>query len=151
MTRKWSSTNRHHHHHHLLLRRARLVPSKNVAPKQAAATTNTTFSSTCTVCQRRNPGAAEDGSVKVFIVARAIFNSSGGAKAPKRNSSARGDPDTSPPTPAFRLHVKDGHVKDAAQGVAEDVAQDLAFRARAARALLATPPPPPLPSLCSSQ
>jgi len=56
--------------------------------------------------------------------------------------------------------VKDGHVKDAAQGsaegaaegVAEDVpqdpAQDLAFGARAARALLATPPPP---SLCSSR
>ena len=47
------------------------------------------------------------------------------------------------------------HVKDAAQGVledvAEDVVQDLAFGARAARALLATPPPPPPPSLCSSR
>jgi len=41
-------------------------------------------------------------------------------------------------------------VKDAAQGAAEDVpqdvAQDLAFGGRAARALLATAPPPP-PSL----
>jgi len=47
------------------------------------------------------------------------------------------------------------HVKDAAQGVledvAEDVVQDLAFGARAARALLATPPPLPSPSLCSSR
>ena len=38
--------------------------------------------------------------------------------------------------------MKDEHVKDAAQSVAEDVpkvvAQDLAFGARAARALLAT-------------
>ena len=43
--------------------------------------------------------------------------------------------------------MKDEHVKDAAQGVAEDVPQeetyDLAFGARAARALLATPLPPP--------
>ena len=46
--------------------------------------------------------------------------------------------------------MKDGHVKDATQGATEDVpqdaAQDLAFGAQAARALLATPPPP---SLCS--
>ena len=39
-------------------------------------------------------------------------------------------------------HVKDV-VQDAAEDVPQDVAQDLAFRARAARALLATPPPPP--------
>ena len=43
--------------------------------------------------------------------------------------------------------MKDEHAKDAAQGAAEDVPQDaaqnLAFGARAARALLATPPPPP--------
>ena len=42
--------------------------------------------------------------------------------------------------------MKDKHVKDAAQDVAEDVPQnmkqDLAFGARAVRALLATPPPP---------
>ena len=48
--------------------------------------------------------------------------------------------------------MKDEHVKDAAQGVVEDVpkdvAQDLAFGARAARALLATQPPPP-PCLCA--
>jgi len=51
--------------------------------------------------------------------------------------------------------MKDEHVKDAAQGVAEDVpqdvAQDLAFGARVARALIATPPPPPPPSLCNSR
>ena len=49
--------------------------------------------------------------------------------------------------------MKDKHVKDAAQGVAEDVpqdvAQDLAFGARAARAFLALPPPPPL-RLCAA-
>jgi len=43
-------------------------------------------------------------------------------------------------------------VNDAAQGVVEDVpqdvAQDLGFGARAARALLAAPPPPP-PCLCT--
>ena len=48
--------------------------------------------------------------------------------------------------------MKDEHVNDAAQDVAEDlpkdVAQDLAFGARAARALLATPPPLPQPRLC---
>ena len=44
--------------------------------------------------------------------------------------------------------MKDEQVNDAAQGVAKDVpqdaAQDLAFGARAARALPATPPPPRL-------
>ena len=42
-------------------------------------------------------------------------------------------------------------MNDAAQGVVEDVpqdvAQDLGFGARASRALLATPPPPP-PCFC---
>jgi len=51
--------------------------------------------------------------------------------------------------------MKDEHVKDAVQNAAEDVPQDvahrLAFGARAGRALLATPPPPPSPSLCSSR
>jgi len=51
--------------------------------------------------------------------------------------------------------MKDGHVNDAAQGVAgnvpQDVAQDLAFGARAARALLAIPPPPPPSFLRSSR
>ena len=47
--------------------------------------------------------------------------------------------------------MKDGHVNDAAKGVAQDVAQFLAFGAWAVRALLATPPPPPPPSLCSSR
>ena len=50
--------------------------------------------------------------------------------------------------------MKDEHVKGAAQDMAEDVAQDLAqdlaFGAWAARALLATPPPPPALPLCSS-
>ena len=48
--------------------------------------------------------------------------------------------------------MKDEHVNVSAQGVVEDVtqdvAQDLGFGARAARALLATPPPPP-PCLCA--
>jgi len=48
--------------------------------------------------------------------------------------------------------MKDEHVNDATQGVVEDVpqdvAQDLGFRAQAARALLAMPPPPP-PCLCA--
>ena len=47
------------------------------------------------------------------------------------------------PRTALRRHVKDVHVKDAAQNVAEDVpqdvAQDLAFEARAERALITTP------------
>jgi len=46
-------------------------------------------------------GAAEDGSVKVLIVARAIFHR---------------------PNAFLGRHVKDGHVKDAAQGVAEGIA-----------------------------
>ena len=50
--------------------------------------------------------------------------------------------------------MKDEHAKDAAQGVVEDVpqdvAQDLGFGARAARALIATPPPLP-PCLCTSR
>ena len=60
-----------------------------------------------------------------------------------------------PPTRPPLGDMKDEHVKDAAQGIAEDVpqdvAQDLAFGARAARALIATPPPPPPPSWCSSR
>jgi len=51
--------------------------------------------------------------------------------------------------------MKDGHVKDEAQGVAgdvpQDVAQELAFGARAARAILASPPPSLPLSLCSSR
>ena len=96
----------------------------------------------------------------------------------KRCAAARGDPDASPtpgrgpvrgqgglrthaqhtcaaPSASLRLHVKDEHAKDAALDVAEevpqDVVQDLAFGALAARALLAMPPPPPPPSLCSSR
>ena len=60
---------------------------------------------------------------------------------------------------ALGRHVKDEHVKDAAQDVAEDVAedvpqgvaQDLPFGTWAVRILLATPPSPPPPSLCSSR
>ena len=48
--------------------------------------------------------------------------------------------------------MTDEHVNNAAQGVVDDapqdVAQDLGFRARAARVLLAKPPPPP-PCLCA--
>ena len=85
-------------------------------------------------------GAAEVGSVKVFILARVIFHC---------------------PHAFLGRHVKvkDEHAKDAAldvaEGVAEDVpqdvAQELAFGAREARALLSSPPPPPPPSMCSSR
>ena len=45
----------------------------------------------------------------------------------KKYAAARGDPDASPPPkPAHRRHMKDEHVKNTAQGVAEDVPQDLA-------------------------
>ena len=58
------------------------------------------------------------------------------AQGISKGAAARGDPDASPPpAPALRLHMKDGHVKDAAQDVEEDVpqdvAQDLGFGARA--------------------
>ena len=53
--------------------------------------------------------------------------------------------------------MRDKPVKDAAQdvgegvalGVPQDVAQELAFGARAALAFLASPPTPPPPPLCS--
>ena len=45
------------------------------------------------IFKRRNPGAAEDGSVKVLVVARAIFS---GTQAPVGYAAARGDPDASP-------------------------------------------------------
>ena len=48
--------------------------------------------------------AAEDGGIKVFIVARATFPNT---RVP-------------PPTLALGRRVKDGHMKDAAQDVAED-------------------------------
>jgi len=59
-----------------------------------------------------------------------------------------------PPFAALGRHVKCGHVRSVAQEVAENaaedvpqgVSQDLTFGARAARALLATPPPPLSPS-----
>jgi len=87
-------------------------------------------------------GAAEDGSAKI---------SSWHASSSTALHAALG------------RHVKDKHVKDEAQDVAkgvvedvsqdvaQEVAQDLVVGARAARALLATPPPPPLPSWCSSR
>ena len=66
----------------------------------------------------------------------------------------RGDPDASP-TPD---KVQAQHINTCVpppQGVVEDVpldvAQDLGFGTRAARALLATPLPPPPPSLSSSR
>ena len=105
--------------------------------------------------------AAQDGSIKVFILPLAIFQ--------WRWSGSRGPSSSTPgcvhrcatttahwtPLPHHHHYRRRQHVKDAAQGVledvAEDVVQDLAFGARAARALLATPPLPPLPSLCSSR
>jgi len=74
--------------------------------------------------------------------------------APSSSSGTNIQHTHSAPHAALGRHVKDEHVKGAAQNVAEDVAEDvpkdvakdLAFGARAARALLATPPPQP-PSL----
>ena len=83
-------------------------------------------------------GAAEDRSAKAFVVARVMFH------RPPRFLSA---------TREGRARQGRGAVAEgAAEGVPKDVAQDLAFGARAAHALLATPPPPPPPpSLCSSR
>jgi len=80
-------------------------------------------------------GAAEDGSMKAFV---GCPSSSGGTHAQHTRAAPRA---------ALGRHVKDEHVKDAAQDVAEDMSKDvpqdvtkvLAFWARAARALLATP------------
>ena len=82
-------------------------------------------------------GAAEDGSVKVLIVARVIFHRPQRFPWATREGRAR----------QGRGAVAEG----AAKGVPQDVAQDLAFGARAARALIATQPPPPPPSLSISR
>ena len=111
--------------------------------------------------------AAQDGGVKVLILPIAIFQlrwaGSRGASSSTpgcvhARPPVRDDDDTLDPLPHHHHHRRSSsrrqHVKNAAQGdvegVAEDVAQDLAFGARSARALIATPPPPPPPpSLCS--
>jgi len=54
------------------------------------------------IFMRWNPGAAKDGSVKVFIVARVIFERrkpKRHAALKKRYAAARGDPDVSPSPP----------------------------------------------------
>ena len=87
-------------------------------------------------------------AAQVLIVASVIFQH----RNPRLTHACR-------PHAALGRHLKDEHVKDAAQNLAEggaedvpqDVAQDLAFGARAARALLTTPPPPPPLSLRSSR
>ena len=111
--------------------------------------------------------AAQDGSVKVFILPIVICGGRVHGGPPRRPPGAcmHGHwcaTTTTHWTPLphhhhhrrrrqrRRQHVKDA-AQDAAENAAEDVAQDLAFGARAARALLATPPPPPPPSLCSSR
>ena len=60
--------------------------------------------------------ATEDGSVKVLILLIVIFQ----RRNPRLSHACR------PPTLALGLHVKDKHVKDAAQGAAGNVTQDLA-------------------------
>jgi hypothetical protein len=75
-------------------------------------------------------GDAEDGSEEVFFSWHAP-SSSGGIHAQHTQDA---------PHAVIWRHEKDELVKD----VAQDVAQDVAFGARAARALLATPPPPRL-------
>ena len=74
-------------------------------------------------------GAAEDGSVKAFIVACAIFH------RPPRFPWATRERRTRQGRGAGRCGGRCG---------AQDVARESAFGARAARALLASPPPPPL-------
>ena len=105
----------------------------------------------------------KDGHVK--DVAQGILGAAGGGReregaclAYRYRPAAEPTPNArvSPPALALWCYVKDKQVKDATQDVAgnvpQDVAQDLAFGARAARALLATlPPAPPPPSLRSSQ
>ena len=135
-----------------------------------------TFETCCWCCRPSGSGgrnvkggrvkdAAQDGSVKVCIFPIVIFRwRRTGSRGP--SSSTPGcvhvrppvrddDDDTLDPLPHHhhRRRRRRQHVKDAAQdvskNVAEDVVQDVAFGARAARALLAMPPPPP--SLCSSR
>ena len=99
--------------------------------------------------------AAQDGSAKVFILPIAIIQwRRMGSRGPSSSTSVcvhvrppvrdDNDDDTLDPPPAphhHRRRRRRQNVKHAAQGAAEDVALDLAFGARAARALLATPPP----------
>jgi len=56
-------------------------------------------------------GAADDGSVKAFIIARAIFQ----RRNPRPTHACR-------PHAALGRNMKDGHEKGAAQDVAEGVA-----------------------------
>jgi len=92
-------------------------------------------------------GAAEDRGAKVLVVARVILQ--------RRNIR----PTHACRHPRYPWATSEGRAReraaqDVAEGVAEDVpqdaAQDLALGARAARALLATPPPPLPPSMRSS-
>ena len=55
----------------------------------AAATTTIVLVVARAIFMRWNPGAAKDGSVKVFIVARVIFE----RMKPKKGMLLRGDPD----------------------------------------------------------
>ena len=88
-------------------------------------------------------GAAEDGSVKVLVVARFIFQ--------RRNTC----PTQACHPPRCPWATREGRAREG-RGAgrfgrrATGRAQDLAFGARAACAFLASPPPPP-PSLCSSR
>jgi len=87
--------------------------------------------------------AAEDGCMQASIFAHALFQRRNPRPTLKHTHTA--------PHAALGRHVKDEHAKCVAhrkwrggvpEDVPQDVAQDLVFGARAARALLATPPPP---------
>ena len=130
------STTHNHHHRHRRHRRRRRRRRHHHHHHLFFQLLLKAFIVARVIFKRLNPGAAEDGAEDVLVVRRHL-------------------PAAEPMPPLPLGHVRDKHVKDAAQEVAEDVpqdvAQDLAFGARAARALPATPPPPPPPSLCSSR
>ena len=93
-------------------------------------------------------GAAKDGNVKLFIVKVFILP----IVICQRRSLWHASSSTAPHAFLGR-HVKDGHVKDVAQGVAEGVAEGVPSEPgrRALSSPRHSPPPLPPPSLCSSR
>ena len=80
---KTSRRRRHHHHHHRhFLLHAQDYSSPLPPPPPPPQLLLKVFVVARVIFKRRNPGAAEDGSVKVLIVAR--LSTSGGTQAPKR-------------------------------------------------------------------
>jgi len=75
-------------------------------------------------------GAAEDGSVKVFVVARVIFHRPPRFPWATREGRAR---------QGRGGHAAQNAAEGVKEGVLQDVVQELAFGARAPRAFLASP------------